>query len=60
VRDSRTRSSVAPVASCTTVGVAVGPNGAVYADTNTGNTFTSVSALVEVKPSGKVLTLWKS
>jgi hypothetical protein len=41
-------------------GVAVAPNGAVYADTNTGNTFTSVSALVEVKPGGKVLTLWKS
>ncbi len=41
-------------------GVAVGPNGAVYADTNTGNTVTSVSALVEVQPGGKVLTLWKS
>jgi hypothetical protein len=41
-------------------GVAVGRNGAVYADTNTGNTVTSVSALVEVKPGGKVLTLWKS
>jgi hypothetical protein len=41
-------------------GVAVGPNGAVYADTNTGNTFTSVSALIEVKPAGKVLTLWRS
>jgi len=41
-------------------GVAVGPNGAVYADTNTGNTFTSVSALVEVEPGGRVLTLWRS
>jgi DNA-binding beta-propeller fold protein YncE len=41
-------------------GVAVGPGGAVYADTNTGNTFTSVSALVEVKPGGQVLTLWRS
>ena len=41
-------------------GVTVGPNGAVYADTNTGNTFTSVSAVVEVKPGGKVLVLWKS
>jgi hypothetical protein len=40
-------------------GVAVGPNGAVYADTNTG-IVTSVSALVEVEPGGKVLTLWKS
>ena len=41
-------------------GVAVGPNGAVYADTNTGNTFTTVSAIVEVMPGGRVLTLWKS
>jgi hypothetical protein len=41
-------------------GVAVGPNGAVYADTNTGNTFTSVSALVEVESGGRVLTLWRS
>jgi hypothetical protein len=41
-------------------GVAVGPNGAVYADTNTGNTVTSVSALVEVERGGSVLTLWRS
>jgi hypothetical protein len=41
-------------------GVAVGPDGAVYADTNTGNTFTSVSALVEVTSRGRVLTLWRS
>jgi DNA-binding beta-propeller fold protein YncE len=40
-------------------GVAAGPGGAVYADTNTG-IVTSVSALVEVKPGGKVLTLWRS
>jgi hypothetical protein len=41
-------------------GVAIGSNGATYADTNTGNTVTSVSALVEVEPDGRVLTLWKS
>ena len=40
--------------------IVVGPNGAVYADTNTGNTFTAVSALVEVEPDDRVLTLWKS
>jgi hypothetical protein len=40
-------------------GVAVGPGGVVYADTNTG-IVTSVSALVEVKPGGQVLTLWTS
>lgn len=41
-------------------GAAVGPNGAIYLDTNTGNTFTTVSGLVEVKPNGSVLALWKS
>lgn len=41
-------------------GVAVGPGGAIYADTNTGNSWTTVSALVEVTPAGKVLTLWRS
>lgn len=40
-------------------GVAAGPGGVVYADTNTG-IVTSVSALVEVKPGGQVLTLWRS
>lgn len=40
-------------------GVAAGPNDAVYADTN-DRYFSSVSALVEVGPGGKVLTLWKS
>jgi hypothetical protein len=41
-------------------GGAVGPNGAIYLDTNTGNTFTAVSALVEVEPNGSVETLWRS
>jgi hypothetical protein len=41
-------------------GVAVGPDGSVYLDTNTGNTFTSVSALVEVSSGGTVTPLWRS
>ena len=41
-------------------GVAVDPNGTIYADTNAGNTFTDVSALVEVMPNGTVRPLWKS
>jgi len=40
-------------------GVAVGPNGAIYADTSSGFA-SSVSALIEVESGGKVLTLWKS
>jgi hypothetical protein len=41
-------------------GVAVAPNGGIYLDTNTGNTFTAVSALVEVSPKGIVTVLWRS
>ena len=41
-------------------GVAVGPNGVIYADTNTGNAFTRVGALLEVTPSGRVTALWKA
>lgn len=41
-------------------GVAAGPDGMVYADTNTGNAWTNVSALVEVTPGGAVRALWKS
>ncbi len=41
-------------------GVAVSGNGDIYVDTNTGNTFTSVSAILELRPSGKVVTLWRS
>ena len=41
-------------------GLAIDSNGDVFLDANTGNTFTSVSALVEVKPDGDVITLWKS
>jgi hypothetical protein len=41
-------------------GVVVGPNGDIYVDTNTGNAFTSVSAILDLRPSGKVSVLWKS
>ena len=41
-------------------GIAVGRNGDIYLDANTGNTFTTVSALVEVSPNGAVIPLWKS
>jgi hypothetical protein len=41
-------------------GVAVAPNGTIYVDTNTGNTFTPVTAILEVKPSDAVKTLWRS
>jgi hypothetical protein len=41
-------------------GVAAGPKGAIYLDTNTGNTFTAVSALVEVAPNDSVIRLWRS
>jgi hypothetical protein len=40
-------------------GVAAGPGGAVYADTNNPY-FSSVSALLEVAPGGSVHTLWIS
>ncbi len=42
-------------------GIAVGSNGEIYVDTNTGNTFTMVSALIEVGSDGSSPTvLWKS
>jgi hypothetical protein len=41
-------------------GVVVGPNGDIYVDTNTGNAFTSVSAILDLRPSGKASVLWKS
>jgi sugar lactone lactonase YvrE len=40
-------------------GVAAGPGGVVYADANT-DIVSSVAALVEVEPGGRVLTLWRS
>ncbi len=41
-------------------GLAVAPSGDIYVDTNEGNAFTTVSALVRVSRSGHVTTLWKS
>jgi hypothetical protein len=42
-------------------GVAVAPNGRIYVDINTGNTFTSVSAVILVAPTGEsARPLWKS
>lgn len=41
-------------------GIAVSSTGSTYVDTNAGNTFTSVSAILEVSASGRVKTLWHS
>ncbi len=41
-------------------GLAVAENGDIYVDTNPGNTFTSVSAILELRPNGSVVALWKS
>ncbi len=41
-------------------GLAVAPSGAIYVDTNVGNTFTAVSAILMVNPNGQVGVVWKS
>jgi hypothetical protein len=41
-------------------GIAASSNGTIYVDTNTGNTFTSVSAILAITPSGRVNALWRS
>jgi hypothetical protein len=41
-------------------GIAVAPSGAIYIDTNTGNTFTTVSAILVITPQGRVKVVWKS
>jgi trimeric autotransporter adhesin len=42
-------------------GVAVAPDGRIYVDTNSGNAFTSVSAIIAVAPTGNsTSTLWRS
>ena len=42
-------------------GLAVGSDGSIYVDTNTGNTFTTVSAIVRVSAVGASPTiLWES
>jgi hypothetical protein len=41
-------------------GVALSRDGTIYVDTNTGNTFTSASAILMISPSGQVSALWRS
>jgi hypothetical protein len=42
-------------------GVAFAPGGRIYLDTNTGNTFTSVSVIIVVAPTGRSSSvLWRS
>ncbi len=41
-------------------GLAVSQNGDIYVDTNAGNAWTSVSAILELRPNGSVVALWKS
>jgi hypothetical protein len=41
-------------------GVAVGPNGDIYLDTNVGNSFTTESELLRIAPSGQATVLWNS
>jgi len=41
-------------------GLVVAENGDIYVDTNPGNTFTRVSAILELHPNGSVVALWKS
>jgi len=41
-------------------GIAVAPSGAIYVDTNVGNTFTTVSAILMVNPNGQVGVVWES
>jgi hypothetical protein len=41
-------------------GVALSRDGAIYVDTNTGNTFTSISAILMISPRGQVSALWRS
>jgi hypothetical protein len=40
--------------------VAVSKNGDIYVDTNVGNNFTSVSAILDLRPNGSVVPLWTS
>ncbi len=41
-------------------GVAVARNGTIYVDTNVGNAFTSVTAIVEITPNGQTKIVWRS
>jgi serine/threonine-protein kinase len=41
-------------------GLALSGDGTIYVDTNTGNTLTSVSAILMISPNGHVSALWRS
>lgn len=41
-------------------GIAVETNGTTFADSNTGNAYSSVSALVEITPTGQIRVVWRS
>jgi DNA-binding beta-propeller fold protein YncE len=41
-------------------GIAVGPDGAIYLDTDAGNGYSAKTALIEVRPGGQVRVLWQS
>ena len=41
-------------------GIAVAPNGTIYADTDAGNGYTNTTALIALLPAGHIRTLWKS
>jgi hypothetical protein len=41
-------------------GIAASSNGTIYVDTNTGNSFTSVSAILKISATGRVTSLWRS
>jgi sugar lactone lactonase YvrE len=41
-------------------GIAVGPDGTIYADTFVGNGYTETTALIGISPSGRIRVLWKA
>jgi sugar lactone lactonase YvrE len=41
-------------------GIAAGPDGVIYLDTYAGNGYSARTALIEVRPGGKVRVLWQS
>jgi hypothetical protein len=41
-------------------GLTVAAQGDIFVDTNRGNGWTSVSAILELRPNGKVVALWRS
>lgn len=41
-------------------GIAVGPGGVIYLDTDAGNGYAARTALIEVRPGGQVRVIWQS